>query len=64
MVALEESRQRGLKHTLRSIETARHADILASDEDYLLATEQLLGHNAGQAAYEMSFAIDHNLSRC
>jgi hypothetical protein len=49
------------KRTLRAEELARDVEGFASNDDNLLAVEQLLGHDAGQATEKVSLAIDNNL---
>jgi len=36
------------------------ADLIASDDDDLLAGEELLGHDRGQAAQEVIASVDYN----
>lgn len=52
-----------VERTLRPKEFPRDVQSLASDNHDLLTVEQLLGHSAGQAAQEMSLAINDDL-RC
>jgi hypothetical protein len=49
------------QHTLRTEELSRDVQILASDNDDLLAVKELLGHNGGQTAEEVALAIDGDL---
>jgi hypothetical protein len=49
--------------TLRAEKFAGDVEVLAADDDNLLAAEELLGDNAGQAAKQVALAIDHDLSR-
>lgn len=49
--------------TLGAEELARDVEVLATDNDDLLAAEQLLGDYAGQAAKEVALAIDDDLQR-
>jgi len=44
----------------RAEELARDVESLASNDDDLLAIEQLLGHYAGETTQKMSLAIDHD----
>jgi hypothetical protein len=50
-----------VERTLRAEELSGNVESFASDDDYLLAVEQLLGHCARQATEEVSLAIDDNL---
>ncbi|KAL2363957.1 hypothetical protein RJZ56_003111 [Blastomyces dermatitidis] len=52
---------KGLYRTLSAEEFARDVEGFTSHNDNLLAVEQLLGHNAGQATKEMSLAVDDDL---
>ena len=47
--------------TFGPVEAAGQVEVLASDDDNLLAVQQLLRHSAGQAAHEMALAIDNHL---
>jgi len=47
--------------TLRAEELAGDVEGLTSHDDDLLAVEQLLGHNAGQATKEVSLAVNDDL---
>lgn len=47
--------------TLRAEELAGDVESLAADNDDLLAVEELLGDDAGQAAKQVALAIDHDL---
>lgn len=49
------------RRTFRSEEFARDVESFASHYHDLLTVEQLLGHGAGQAAQEMSLAINDDL---
>lgn len=49
------------RHTLRTEELAGDVESLRSDDDDLLAAEQLLGHNAGQATQKVPLAVDDDL---
>lgn len=49
--------------TLRAEKFAGDVEVLAANDDNLLAAEQLLGDNAGQAAKQVALAIDHDLLR-
>lgn len=49
--------------TLSAEELARDVEGLAADDDDLLAVEELLGDDAGQAAKQVALAIDHDLRR-
>ena len=49
--------------TLRAEELARDVEGLAADDNDLLAVEELLGDDAGQAAKQVALAIDHDLFR-
>lgn len=49
------------KRTLRAEEFAGDVELLAPDDDDLLAIEQLLGHSASQATEQMSLAVDNDL---
>jgi hypothetical protein len=49
--------------TLRAEELAGDVEGLAADDDDLLAVEELLGDDAGQAAKQVALAIDHDLCR-
>jgi hypothetical protein len=46
------------KHTLVAEEAAGDLNLLASDDNDLLAVQQLLGDNAGKTAQQMPFAVD------
>ena len=50
-----------MPRTLRAEEFARDVKGLATNDNDLLAVEQLLGDNAGQAAKQMALAIDDDL---
>jgi len=61
-----QARGRGLRRpegrrTFRSKEFARDVQFFASNNDNLLAVQQLLGNNAGQPAKQMALAIDDDL---
>lgn len=63
-VAIEFVRRLGIElvgRTLRAEELSGDVESLASDDDYLLAVEELLGHCASQTTKEMSLAIDDDL---
>lgn len=51
----------GRRRTFCTEEFAGNVESLASDNNDLLAIEQLLGYSAGQATQEMPLAIDHDL---
>lgn len=51
------------RRTLRAEELARDVEGLATNDHDLLAREELLGHDAGKAAKEMTLAIDDDLQR-
>ena len=55
------SRSCAVGRTLGAEEFARDVERLAAHQDDLLPVEQLLGHDAGQAAEEMALAIDDHL---
>jgi len=44
-------------------EAARNVDLLAADDDDLLAREDLLGDNGGQPTQEMALAVNDNRTR-
>lgn len=50
-----------LVRTLRAEELAGDVEVLATDDNDLLAVEELLGDDAGQAAQQVALAIDHDL---
>lgn len=56
-----ESTSKKLVRTLRAEELARDVEVLAADDNDLLAVEELLGDDAGQAAKQVALAIDHDL---
>jgi hypothetical protein len=49
------------RHTLRTEELARDVESLTTDNNDLLAAEELLGDNGGESAKEMALAIDDDL---
>ena len=49
--------------TLRAEKFAGDVEVLAANDDNLLAAEELLGDDAGQAAKQVALAIDHDLLR-
>jgi len=51
----------GVKRTLRAEELAGDVEGLAADDNDLLAIEELLGDNGGEATKEMALAIDDDL---
>ena len=51
-----------MEHTFCPEEFARDVESFASDDDDLLAVQQLLRHSTGQATQEMSLAIDDDLN--
>ena len=51
----------GRARTLSPEELARDVEGLASHDDDLLAVQELLGHDRGEAAKEMALAIDDDL---
>lgn len=53
----------GGERTLRAEELARDVEGLAAGDDDLLATQELLGDDGGQAAEEVALAIDDDLQR-
>ena len=57
---IRDRRDRGGR-TLGAEELARDVQGLAADDDDLLAVEELLGDDAGQAAEQVALAIDDNL---
>lgn len=50
-----------LVRTFRTEEFARDIESFASDDDNLLAVEQLLSHSTGQTTQKMSLPIDNYL---
>ena len=46
--------------TKRKTHRSGDADLIASDDDDLLAGEELLGHDRGQAAQEVIASVDYN----
>jgi hypothetical protein len=48
--------------TLCSEELAGDVELFATDDDDLLAVEQLFGDGAGETAKEVAFAVHHNLA--
>lgn len=53
----------GVKRTLSAEELAGDVESLAADNNDLLAIEELLGDDAGEATKEMALAIDDDLFR-
>ena len=53
-----------IERTLRPEEFPRDVESFASYNHNLLTIEQLLGHSTGQAAQEMSLAINNDLGCC
>ena len=51
-----------MKHLVAE-EAARDVDLLAPDDDDLLAVQNLLGHDRGQPSEEMSLAINDDGGR-
>lgn len=51
----------GGQRTLSAEELSRDVEGLAADHNDLLAVQELLGHDAGEAAKEMALAIDDDL---
>lgn len=51
----------GTKRTLGAEELSGDVEGLSADNDNLLAVEQLLGDNGGQATQEVALAIDDDL---
>ena len=49
--------------TLRSEEFARDIEGLSADNDDLLAIEELLGSDTGEATKQVALAIDHDLGK-
>lgn len=47
--------------TLRAEELARDVELLAADNNNLLAVQKLLGDSGGQAAEKVALAVDDNL---
>ena len=47
--------------TLGPEELSRDVDLFATDDDNLLAVEDLLGHGRGQTTKEMALAVNDNL---
>ena len=60
--AREGSRRGGIRRTLRAEELAGDVEVLASHDNDLLTVQKLLGHSRGQAAEEMTLAIDNDLN--
>jgi len=52
--------QESLVLQLRAKELSGYVESFASDDDYLLTIEQLLGHCASQATEEVSLAVDND----
>lgn len=53
----------GARRTLRAEELSGDVESLAADDDNLLAAQQLLGNNTGQAAEKVALAIDDDLEQ-
>ena len=51
----------GIPHTLSSEELSGDVEGFASDDDDLLALEELLGDDRSQAAKEMALGVDDDL---
>ncbi len=51
-----------VKRTLRAEEFAGDVEGLAADDDDLLAVEELLGDDAGEATEEVALAVDDDLA--
>lgn len=51
----------GGRRTLSAEELARDVEGLAADDNDLLAVEELLGNDAGEAAQKVALAVDDNL---
>lgn len=49
------------RRTLSAEELARDVELLAADNNNLLAVQKLLGDSGGQTAKKMTFSIDHDL---
>ena len=49
------------KRTLGAEELSGDVDLLAANDDELLAVEKLLGHSGGQTTKEMALAVNDNL---
>ena len=50
------------RHTFRSKEFARDVEFFASNNDDLLAVEELLGDDAGEATEEVALAVNDDLA--
>ena len=51
------------RRTLSAEELARDVELLAADNNNLLAVQKLLGDSGGQSSEKMSFSIDDNLAK-
>jgi len=51
-----------MSRTLGAEELARDVEVLAADDNDLLAVEELLGNNAGKTAEEMALAVNDDLA--
>lgn len=60
-IFIKVAKGRGIYRTLSAEEFARDVEGFTSHYNNLLAIEQLLGHNAGQATKEVSLAVDDDL---
>jgi len=64
VVGLNTLAQEGHVLELVADEGARDLDLLSADHNNLLALEELLGHNGGQASEQMALAVnDHGLKK-
>jgi len=60
VVGLDTLAQEGHVLELVADEGARDLDLLAADHNNLLAHEELLGHNGGQASEKVALAVNDN----
>lgn len=51
-----------MERTLRTEELSGDVEGLAADNNNLLATQQLLGNNAGKTAQKVALAVNDNLN--
>jgi len=55
------ARRKGKRRTLCTEELSRDVQGFAADDNDLLATEELLGDDAGETTKKMALAVDDNL---